>query len=60
MSYQYDERDWAPLSNFQNIECEECGREFEALGVFTPASHDSPADFETDDTLCPECECKEK
>ena len=59
MSYQYDERDWDSLSHFQNIDCEKCGCEFEALGVYTPATHDSPADFETDDTLCPECELED-
>ena len=56
MSYQYDERDEAPLSSFQRIDCERCGWEFEAYGDYTEATHDSPADFEPEDKVCPECE----
>ena len=60
MSYQYDERDWAPMSHFQKTECEGCGAEFWALGTPPPATREEPGDFETDETLCDECECKEK
>ena len=55
MSYTYDERDWAPLADQAEVGCEECGKEFTAIGKHTSATLEEPAEFDTDDKLCEEC-----
>ena len=48
-----------PLTHQADVYCEECGKVFTAYGDHTPATREEPAEFETDQTLCDECEEKQ-